>query len=96
MISLDGAQFENWDQDKTAIDQRYDLQDPETVAKEILEVSAQLAARFSQVRGPLWMHKGFRSDGSEFTIETFAQYLAHDPTHHLWDVESDFGVTPSQ
>ena len=24
-----------------------------------------------------------------FTIETFAQYVIHDPMHHLWDVRAD-------
>ena len=96
MMSLDGAQFENWDQDITAIDDRYHLQDPEAVAQEVLETGAQLATHFSRVQGSFWMHRGFRSNGSEFTVETLAKYLAHDPKHHLWDVGSDFVDTPSR
>jgi len=30
--------------------------------------------------------RGFRSDGAEFTIDSFARYFIHDPVHHLWDV----------
>ena len=33
-----------------------------------------------------WQRTGFRSDGAPFTVETFAQYVIHDPMHHLWDV----------
>ncbi|MFM7891632.1 MAG: hypothetical protein ACKO8V_07035 [Actinomycetota bacterium] len=36
-----------------------------------------------------WQRCGFRSDGSVFTIKTIAQYLLHDPVHHLWDVGAD-------
>jgi hypothetical protein len=27
-----------------------------------------------------------RSNGSVFTVATFAAYLRHDVEHHLWDV----------
>ncbi len=92
MIDHDGARFENWDQDKTAIEDRYDLQDPLVVADELDAAAEALGARFGQVSGPLWDHRGLRSNGSEFTITTFARYFAHDPIHHLWDVGSDYVV----
>ena len=95
MVAEDGAHFENWDQDQTAIDDRYDLQDPTVVAHELAIAGEDLAAQFARVSGPLWTHKGIRSNGSEFTIATFAIYFAHDPFHHLWDVESDFVVDPT-
>lgn len=92
MIDHDGAHFANWDQDKTAIEERYDLQDPDVVAQELAAAGASLASRFAEVSGPTWDHRGIRSNGSEFTITTFALYLAHDPIHHLWDVASDYVV----
>ena len=33
-----------------------------------------------------WGRKGLRSNGSEFTVLTFAQYFLHDVVHHLHDV----------
>jgi hypothetical protein len=33
---------------------------------------------------------GFRSDGAQFTVESFGRYLLHDPIHHLWDVAHIF------
>ena len=46
-------------------------------------------AVFETVGGDDWHRMGLRSDGAEFTIETFAQYVIHDPMHHLWDVQDD-------
>lgn len=78
--------YENWDQDVTAIEDRYDQQDPVTVGDEVVEAAAIIAARFETVDGATWQRTGFRSDGAQFTVETFAQYVIHDPMHHLWDV----------
>ena len=44
MLEQDGPQFENWDQDVTALDQRYDLQDPATVADELVAAGHDCAA----------------------------------------------------
>jgi len=95
MIDEDGARFENWDQDKTAIESRYDAQDPLVVSHEIVEAGSELSRRFARVHGDLWHHRGIRSNGSEFTITTFALYFAHDPIHHLWDVHSPYVFNPT-
>ena len=34
----------------------------------------------------VWQHRGVRSNGSVFTIATFAPYFMHDIEHHVWDV----------
>ncbi len=81
--------FENWDQDATAIEDRYDLQNAAVVANELQEAGISLADRFDSVVGEQWSHKGFRSDGSAFTVESIAKYLLHDPVHHLWDVGAE-------
>ena len=33
---------------------------------------------------------GDRSDGSSFTVDTFARYFLHDPVHHLVDVRTGY------
>lgn len=81
--------FENWDQDATAIEDRYDLQNAAVVANELQDAGISLADRFDSVVGEQWSRKGFRSDGSAFTVESIAKYLMHDPVHHLWDVGAD-------
>ena len=86
MLTEDDPAFENWDQDKTAIDERYADQDPNRVSEEIAAAVVPLADRFDAVTDAQWERTGRRSDGASFTVETLARYLIHDPTHHLWDV----------
>ena len=89
MLNEDGPSYPNWDQDETALAERYNEQDPNIVRVELESAGDALAARFDEVSGDEWSRTGYRSDGAEFTVETFARYLLHDPVHHLWDVRSD-------
>jgi hypothetical protein len=86
MLTDDDPLFSNWDQDATAIADRYQDQDPAEVAAALPEAAQALAARFAGVTGGQWQRTGRRSDGASFTVETFARYLIHDPVHHLYDV----------
>lgn len=86
MLTEDDPAFENWDQDATAIAERYDEQIPAAVADELREAADAVAATFAAVGGDQWARTGRRSDGSSFTVETLGQYFAHDLAHHLWDV----------
>ena len=86
MLETDDPLFPNWDQDQTAIAERYDQQDPAIVADELVSAATTLAASFDAVSGDDWQRPGRRSDGARFTVGSFARYLIHDPVHHLWDV----------
>jgi hypothetical protein len=86
MLTEEDPLFPNWDQDATAIEQRYREQDPAAVSQELREAAAALAERFEGVTGQMWHRPGRRSDGAQFTVETFARYLIHDPLHHIYDV----------
>ncbi len=90
MLEQDDPDYPNWDQDETAVAARYGEQDPRAVAREIVEASDSLAARFDSVQGDQWERTGNRSDGARFTIETFARYFMHDPVHHLRDVKQGY------
>ena len=87
MLNENDPAFANWDQDQTAIDERYPEQNPQRVSEEIAAVVVPLAGRFDGVTGSQWERTGRRSDGSTFTVESLARYLIHDPVHHLWDVQ---------
>jgi hypothetical protein len=89
MLGEEGPTFENWDQDETALADRYEHQDPSTVGGQIFAAADTLAARYDSVTGAQWARTGTRSDGSHFTVETLATYGLHDPIHHLWDVTAD-------
>ena len=86
MLTENDPLYPNWDQDETAIADRYDTQDPATVTDELVAAAEAIAARFGTVTGPQWERPGRRSDGTVFTVETFARYLVHDLVHHLYDV----------
>jgi hypothetical protein len=88
--------YPNWDQDLTAVEDRYNEQDPARVAAEILEAASTVAAGFETVEGSEWERPGTRSDGAHFTIDTFARYLLHDPVHHLHDVRQAVGIQPGR
>jgi hypothetical protein len=91
MLSQDDPLYPNWDQDATAVAERYDQQAPSTVAPQLAAAAERLAARFDAVGGAAWERTGRRSDGASFTVATFALYLIHDPIHHLHDVRADIG-----
>jgi hypothetical protein len=86
LLTQDDPQFENWDQDATALADRYDLQDPRVVADELAAAADVIADRFDAVTGAQWDRTGRRSNGSEFTVQTLGQYFLHDVVHHLHDV----------
>ena len=86
MLTEDGPHYPNWDQDASAVDDRYGEQDPSVVGDEIAAAAEQVAASFDAVAPDQWGRTGFRSDGAAFTVESFARYFLHDPLHHLHDV----------
>jgi hypothetical protein len=86
MLTDDDPLFPNWDQDETAVADRYAEQHPAKVAAELDEAAQLIANRFQGVTGDQWQRTGARSDGARFTVETFARYFIHDPIHHLHDV----------
>ncbi|MGY4858964.1 DinB family protein [Cryobacterium sp. AP23] len=86
MLTADDPQFANWDQDATAVAERYNEQDPGVVAEELAAAAASVAEAFAAVPPAERERTGRRSDGARFTVTTLAQYFIHDPTHHLHDV----------
>jgi hypothetical protein len=85
MLTQDDPLYPNWDQDATAVEQRYGEQDPTVVTEELGRAAEALAAAFDSVHGDQWTRPGRRGDGAVFTVESFARYFIHDPVHHLYD-----------
>lgn len=86
MLERDDPAFANWDQDVTAVEERYGEQDPGQVADELAAEAEAIAARFAAVRPDQADRSGRRSNGSVFTVTTLAQYFLHDLVHHEHDV----------
>jgi hypothetical protein len=86
MLDHDDPRFADWNQDETAIADRYHEQDPDVVAAELASAADAVAASFAAVADDQWDRVGRRSDGAVFTVRSFARYFVHDPVHHLADV----------
>ena len=86
MLTEDGPTFDNWNQDETAIAERYGEQDPEIVAEELETAVETFVARIQGLEPGQFERRARRSDGAEFTVATLLQYFLHDIVHHLWDV----------
>jgi hypothetical protein len=87
MLTEDVPTFPNWDQDATALADRYDRQDPAVVMDELVEAATQVADLYDSVPADAWSRRGLRSNGSAFSVETIGRYHLHDVVHHLVDVE---------
>lgn len=86
MLREDNPVFANWDQDATAVEEDYFHQVPAEVADQLAAEAAATAAAFDAVRADQWERPGRRSNGSVFTVATFAVYFLHDIEHHVHDV----------
>jgi hypothetical protein len=80
--------FPDWNQDETALAERYWEQDPTRVADELAQEGERIAGDFATVADDEWQRPGRRSNGSQFTVETLAKYFLHDLVHHAHDVVS--------
>ena len=86
MLDQVDPQFPNWDQDVSAIEERYAEQDPAVVSVELMDAAVAVADRYESVPPDAWGRRGYRSNGSEFTVESIGIYHLHDLVHHAWDV----------
>jgi hypothetical protein len=100
MLDHDDPDFPNWDQDATAVEERYGEQSPPAVVDDLVAAASVLAASFDAVAadpsGATWSRTGNRSDGMRFTVESFARYMVHDPVHHVWDVRRGLAALSSR
>jgi hypothetical protein len=86
LLTEDHPTFQNWDQDETALEERYDLQNPAIVAGELSDTASSFATRWAAIEPSQWDRQGTRSNGSLFSVATLGTYCLHDVVHHLWDV----------
>ncbi|MDQ3352843.1 MAG: DinB family protein [Actinomycetota bacterium] len=86
MLEQDDPQFENWDQDVTAVEQDYGGQDRDAVAATLRTSGHAMADAIDAVGADQLDRPGRRSDGSVFTVASLSRYFIHDPLHHLHDI----------
>jgi hypothetical protein len=86
MRATDDPLFADWNQDETALAERYWEQDPARVSDELAVEGERIAADFASLRPEELPRPGRRSNGSVFTVDTLAKYFLHDLEHHAHDV----------
>ena len=86
MLEQDDPQFENWDQDVTAIEDDYGGQDRDAVAAALRTSGHAMADAIDAVDADQLDRPGRRSDGSVFTVASLGRYFLHDALHHLHDI----------
>lgn len=92
MLDEDNPTFANWDQDRSAVDDRYNEQDPAVVTAQLVVAADRLRSSFQSLIVEDWVRRGSRSDGAGFTVDSFGRYMIHDPMHHLHDVNVDIAA----
>lgn len=92
MLDQENPMFPQWDQDRSAVDDRYNEQDPALVAAQIVVAADLLGSSFRSLTPEGWDRRGLRSDGANFTVDSFGRYMIHDPMHHLHDVNVDIAT----
>ena len=88
MIESDDPLYPNWDQDETAVAEKYNEQDPTMVETQLGVNAEALSSAFAALAPDQWLRVGRRSDGANFTVSSMAKYLTHDLVHHRWDVRA--------
>jgi SAM-dependent methyltransferase len=86
MLGEDDPVFDDWDQDRSAVDGRYADQLPAIIGPTLVAAAYAIGDLYDSVPPLAWHRQGRRSDGSGFTIERLARYQLHDVVHHLHDV----------
>ena len=89
MLAEDDPVFANLDQDATAVAENYFAQSPDLVAQELTREAELTAAAFDAVEPSELSRPGRRSNGSVFTVGTFAVYFLHDIEHHVYDIQRE-------
>lgn len=92
MLAESDPLFPDWNQDTTAVVDRYHDQDPAVVAAELVAAADDVASVYEALTDEQWRRPGRRSDGSPFTVASLGRYHLHDTVHHLWDVGFDAAV----
>lgn len=87
MRTEEDPEFENYDGDAAAVEQRTWASDPLVVSWEIAQATQRAVAELKAVAGDDWPRPGHRSDGVGFTLCSLCQFKVHEAEHHLWDVE---------
>jgi len=88
ILSKNDPTFLTWDEDETAANDRYNEQEPATVAYQLAVNAGKIADVFDHVSERAWQRAGTRSgDGARFTVDMLSRYALHELVHHRHDID---------
>ncbi|MCU1351107.1 MAG: DinB family protein [Acidimicrobiales bacterium] len=74
-----------WDHEAAVVDERYNEQAPDDVARTLMANAHALAVTIDGVAGDGWERAGTRRAGERFTVEGLARFALHEARHHRGD-----------
>ena len=81
-IVEDDPDFGWWDHEAAALADRYNDQDPRTVAAALRTNAKELVAELAHLDETGWQRAGTRRRGERFTVEGLARFALHEAHHH--------------
>lgn len=78
----DEPEFGWWDHEAAALADRYNDQDPGTVAVALRTNAEELVAALADLDDAGWQRAGTRRRGERFTVEGLARFALHEAHHH--------------
>lgn len=74
-----------WDHEAAVVADRYNEQDPGTVAAELAAAALELVEVLDGLDEAAWQHSGTRRGTEVFTVEGFVRFAVHETFHHRVD-----------
>ncbi len=87
-IVEDDPEFGWWDHEAAALADRYNGQDPDTVADALRTNAEELVAELADLDDAAWQRAGTRRRGERFTVEGLARFALHEAHHHRIDAQA--------
>ncbi len=83
--------FAWWDHEAAAVADRYNEQDPCSVAAELEAAADSLAAIIAGLDDAAWDHTATRRGRERFSLEGLVRFALHETHHHRIDAEVSLG-----
>lgn len=87
VLNEDRPQFESRNFGALAEIERYNDQDPASVASELRAAGAEVAATLVRLAPEQWSRCGIRTMGGDVSLLMLGRRLAHESVHHALDIE---------
>ncbi len=81
-----------WDHEAAAVADRYNEQDPRSVAADLEAAADLLATTVARLDGAGWEHTGTRRGTERFSVDGLVRFALHEAHHHRVDAKTSLGA----